>query len=84
MPEDLKAEGEAAATMSRTRMPPIYQETTVRYEKAIPSTSADVIESYELAFKPTLPQVGSSMETFISHSQSAESDALPLHTKDRR
>ena len=84
MPEDLQAEGEAAATMSRTRMPPIYQETTVQYEKAAPSAGGGHFESYELDFKPTLPPVGASVDTFVSHSQSAESDALPLQSKDRR
>lgn len=73
------AEGEAAATMSRTRMPAIYQETTVHYEKAEPEQT----ESYELQFKPTLRPIGSSADTFESQSQtqSAESDVLPLNSK---
>ena len=74
------AQGEAAATMSLTRMPPIYQETTIRYEKA----EQPQPESYELDFKPTLPPIGASVETFQSgRTQSAESDALPLQSKNR-
>lgn len=75
VPQELTNLGGEAATMSMSRMPAYFQETSVRYEKARISHH----ENYEMERPPS----NASRCSLGTQSQSAESDVLPMDMKYR-
>ena len=70
VPQDLATMGGEAASMTMSRIPTYYQETTVHYEKSGPER--DILE---------LEDSSSNRSMLSFASQSAESDVLPSSSK---